>query len=79
MRYTRDTFRFTPARALLTETYVRFTSGAAEFENSYAPKPPVEVLRFPLTVGASWSGSWQADTYGTYSVQVVAREPMTVV
>ncbi len=78
MRYTRDAFRFTRARAQLLETYVRFSYRGAEFENAYAPDPPFDVVRFPIASGASWSGSWQADTYGTYTVDVGARESVNV-
>lgn len=76
MRFVRDTMRFSVRRAVLTEAYVRFRYGSAEFENSYRPSPPVEVLRLPLTVGARWSGAWDAETAGNYSIEVVGRESL---
>jgi hypothetical protein len=48
------------------------------FSNTYQPSPPVRSLRLPLSVGASWSGSWEAETSGDYSMTVVDRERLEV-
>jgi hypothetical protein len=38
----------------------------------------MQVLRFPLTAGASWTGTWSGSTSGKYSVHVVGQQKMTV-
>lgn len=76
MRFIRDTMRFTRERALLAESYVRFSHEGIVFESTTRPAPPVEVLRFPLAVGARWAGSWEAETGGDYAIQVAGRESL---
>lgn len=72
-RVSRSTARYTDAAAFITEVYVRFTYAGYEFEQTYRPNPPVENLRFPLRVGANWSGSWKGKVSGNYSVSVTDK------
>lgn len=77
-RLMRTTTRFTRGVALVTKVYARFSYEGFTFENSYAPKPPVESLRFPMSDGQSWSGRWTDSTSGTYSFEVGEREELEV-
>ena len=73
-RVSRTTTRYTRGAASVSEVYARFTYAGYTFEQTYRPNPPVELLRFPLTSGASWSGSWKGRVSGSYSVSVAGRE-----
>lgn len=73
-RMSRTTTRYTRGGAFVTEVYVRFTYAGYTFEQTYRPSPQVEALRFPLTTGSSWSGSWKGKVSGSYSVSVGGRE-----
>ncbi len=69
---------YTRANALVTDVYARFGYEGFTFENTYRPDPPVESLRFPLRAGTAWSGRWEADTSGSYSIEVIGSEGVTV-
>ena len=71
---TRSTTRYTKASATVLRVYVRFTYSGYTFDETYRPRPPVESLRFPLTQGESWKGSWKGKVSGDYSVRVEGRE-----
>ena len=77
-RMARTTTRYTRAGAFVTQVYVRFSYAGYSFERTYRPQPEVESLRFPLTPGASWSGTWEGKVSGSYSMSVVGRETTTV-
>jgi hypothetical protein len=63
---------------VITKVYVHFSYSGVEFDNTYTPDPPVEALRFPLETGASWSGSWKADTSGEYQVGIGKKETISI-
>ncbi|HET7482755.1 MAG TPA: hypothetical protein VFK89_07835 [Actinomycetota bacterium] len=75
-RVMRTTATFDRERSSITKVYVHFSYEGVSFENTYVPDPPVEALRFPLTSGSRWSGTWKADTSGSYSIEVGDREPV---
>jgi hypothetical protein len=77
-RIARSTTRYSREAALITKVYVRFAYEGFVFEETYTPEPPVQSLRFPLTPGASWKGSWEDSTSGDYEVQVFERESLEV-
>jgi hypothetical protein len=77
-RLVRTTTVYSGGSAHVTEVYVRMGYQGFVFENRYRPSPPVEVLRFPLKTGDAWSGSWKADTSGSYEARVVDREVISV-
>ena len=77
-RTVRSTTRFDRAHALITKVYVRFAYSGFNFEETYTPEPPVDSLRFPLTAGESWSGSWRDSTSGDYRVAVFDKETLQV-
>lgn len=66
------------AAALITRVDVRFEDEGFRYENTYRPEPPIESLLFPLRVGKSWSGRWDADTSGRYEIDVVGRDGIDV-
>lgn len=61
------------AAARITRAHVRFEDEGFRYENTYRPEPPIESLLFPLRVGRSWSGRWDADVSGRYEIDVVDR------
>jgi hypothetical protein len=69
---------FTESSALITNVNARVTYSGFTFEENYEPDPPVESLLFPLEVGKSWSGRWDADTSGDYAMKVLDRSPVDV-
>ena len=71
MRATSFVSRSVVELAELELTYGRFS-------NTYKPDPPVRSLELPLEVGNSWSSSWEADTSGTYSAEILGREVLVV-
>jgi hypothetical protein len=73
-RSNETTFKITRGGALITRAHVRFEDEGFRYENTYRPKPPIESLVFPLKVGRSWSGRWDADTSGRYEIDVVGRD-----
>ncbi len=77
-RYVRTTFDYSSDVALITEVYYSFDYNGFAFSDDYKPDPPVRSVVFPLSVGKSWSGSWQAKTSGSYSMKVGALEEVTV-
>lgn len=77
-RLVRSTTRFNREHALVTKVYVRFAYNGFTFEETYSPEPPVDSLRFPLTAGESWSGSWRDSTSGDYRIRVFDKEAMSV-
>jgi len=78
MRFTRDMTDWTPTGASVDQYFVRFTDGPVQYENSYSPGPPVRTLHLPLRGGDQWSGSWSAQTSGTYSVCVRSKDSLVV-
>ena len=64
------------SRAVIELTELELNYGS--FSNTYRPSPPVRSLELPLSVGRSWSSSWEADTSGTYSAEVLGREELVV-
>ena len=48
------------------------------FSNTYDPSPPVRSLELPLAVGDAWTSSWEAETSGDYSAEVLGREDLVV-
>lgn len=70
-RTMRTTATYTRRSALVTEVYARFTYEGFSFENTYRPEPSVESLRFPLRMGATWSGRWKDSTSGEYWMDVI--------
>ena len=77
-RTLRTTTRFTPEHALITKVYVRFAYSAFTFEENYSPEPPVDSLRFPITAGESWKGTWKDSTSGDYEIEVFEKETVSV-
>jgi hypothetical protein len=77
-RTTRTTMLFTRSSALITNVYTKVTYSGFTVEENYEPDPPVRSLQFPLEVGKQWSGRWDADTSGDYSIQVLDRAPVQV-
>lgn len=76
-RFVRTTTSFTSDNALVTEVFIRFSYQGITFSNAYEPDPPVEALRFPLTVGSQWNGEWDARTAGEYRIDVVRKEQVS--
>lgn len=77
-RVARTTFKFTQAKALITDVFTRFEYEGFEFSDSYHPDPPVEAMRFPLRSGMKWSGTWKDETSGDYSISVGDMETVSV-
>lgn len=77
-RLVQTTTVYDDKKASVTRVYIRMAYEGFVFENEYQPSPPVEILRFPLRTGASWSGSWKAETSGSYRAKVVGSETITV-
>jgi hypothetical protein len=76
-RYVRTTTDFTSSGASIAEVYFRSQYSGVKFSNDYRLQPPAESLRFPLTAGERWSGSWKAGMSGDYRVSVLGRETVT--
>ena len=76
-RLTRTTTRYSRASADITEVYIKFSYGGYAFNQTYRPQPAVESLRFPMTGGDSWSGSWKGSVSGDYRVSVAGNEAVT--
>lgn len=76
-RVARTTTAYTRKAAHVTEVYVRFSYSGYTFDRTYRPEPPVESLRFPLTPGEAWSGSWRGKVSGTYEAVVAGRGRMS--
>lgn len=77
-RSSETTIKVNRKAALITRAHVRFEDESFRYENTYRPEPPIESLLFPLKVGRSWSGRWEADTSGRYEIDVVDRGAVTV-
>lgn len=73
----RTTTRWSRATALITEVYIRLSYRGFTFEQTYAPSPAVASLRFPLTAGKGWSGSWSGRVSGDYAVSVAGTETVS--
>ena len=73
-RLVRTSTRYTGAAAEVLEVHLEYSYQGFHFSRSYRPSPPVESLRFPLQPGDSWSGHWNGDVSGDYSVSVAGRE-----
>ena len=76
-RLARTTTNYTREAAHITQVYVRFSYSGYTFDRTYRPKPPVESLRFPLTPGEAWSGSWRGKVSGDYEAVVAGRARMS--
>jgi hypothetical protein len=74
---TRTTTRWSRGTALITEVYIRLTYQGFTFEQTYSPSPAVASLRFPLTAGKGWSGTWSGRVSGDYTVSVAGAENVT--
>ena len=77
-RVARTTATFDSDHSLITKVYIHFDYRGVEFENTYEPDPPVEALRFPFQSGASWSGSWDAQTSGSYKIAIGPKQSVEV-
>lgn len=77
-RYVRTTIDYADDVALITEVYYSFSYDGFSFSDDYTPSPPVRSILFPLTVGRSWSGSWDAKTSGTYAMKITGVDDATV-
>ena len=77
-RYVRTTIDYSNDVAAITEVYYSFSYDGFSFSDDYKPDPPVRSVLFPLSVGRSWSGSWDAKTSGTYSMKVASVDDVDV-
>jgi hypothetical protein len=77
-RYVRTTIDYSDSVAAITEVYYSFSYDGFSFSDDYKPSPPVRSVLFPLSVGKSWSGSWDAKTSGTYAMKVASTEDMVI-
>lgn len=70
----RATIEYRPGDALLHEMIISFDTRLADFKVTLTPDPPESWLRFPLTPGSTWSGSWTSRSApGEFSVEVLKR------
>ncbi|MFN2594314.1 MAG: hypothetical protein ABR579_05435 [Actinomycetota bacterium] len=77
-RYVRTTFDYSRAVAAITEVYYSVNYDGFSFSDDYTPSPAVRSILWPLSVGKSWSGSWDAKTSGTYAMKVASSETVNV-
>lgn len=69
------TTRYTKGKVLITHVVADFElQGGFTYSTAYQPDPPVEALRTPLEVGATWSGTWKDTTSGDYAIRVAGRD-----
>jgi hypothetical protein len=73
-RLVKTTTRYTDTAARVLEVHLAYSYEGFDFSRTYRPSPPVASLKFPLRSGRTWSGSWQGDVSGSYSVEVEGRE-----
>lgn len=73
----RTTTRWSRTTALITQVYIRLTYRGFTFEQTYAPSPAVASLRFPLSSGKGWAGSWSGRVSGDYAVSVAGAEKVS--
>ena len=77
-RTVRTTTHFDRRRARVTKVHASFSYEGFTLNNTYTPQPPVEVFRFPVRAGATWSGRWKDPRVsGSFRVRVVGRDPVT--
>lgn len=67
-----------PRTASINELAFHFSYNGVRFGRSYSPAPAVVALRLPLMEGAVWSGSWRAETSGSYRSSVGKSETVVV-
>jgi hypothetical protein len=73
-RLVRTTTRHTDTAAHVLEVHLEYSYEGFDFSRTYRPSPPVASLRFPFRTGRSWSGRWDGDVSGSYSVEVTGHE-----